>query len=170
MWNSGAFQQQVPKFIKIGLSYSRLKKLDIFQKYWNKASTIISPSPDLHLNCTAMVIAFLKDPVWIQVPCNKPMLYDWTCKTSRRSLQNETNKYINKPSCKAGWIFIKGNCYKHVQPTSGESQLQEEFDCLRPTNMSQNTRNCNNTVISIDKMLDKNLSSHYNFRVMLVLA
>ncbi len=79
----------------VGISFTESPNKEHFLHYGNLRSvttSVLHPHRETNsTQCTAMVLHLVKEPVWVQVPCNKPILRDWVCK---KAIYPPKDKYM----------------------------------------------------------------------------
>ena len=90
--------------------------------------------------CTAMVLHLVKEPVWVQIPCDKPLLRDWVCKKDLSPKGNLSDSGIQQeghgiiPDCQNGqFLCHNGECILDIYICDGE------VDCVT----GEDEENCN---------------------------
>ena len=116
---------QSPNILENFLHYSRMSA---------EFTSLLHPHKiNNNTQCTAMIVHLTKEPVWVQIPCDKPLLRDWVCK---RDISPDIDAYSIQqgiatrhditPECESGQFMCdNGECVFDVYVCDGE------MDCTK---------------------------------------
>ncbi len=151
LWNENLFKSIFPQNVTLGdgehrisvygHAHHKFRALSSKQIFSLFIDMINSPQP-LHPNtnvdsshCVAMMTDLVKKPVWIQIPCNEPLLTHWVCKAKipgRNVNLTDTNMF-ESAECQPGQYRCRdGECITEVYVCDGETDCttgEDELNC-----------------------------------------